>query len=192
MDTRLYIELIPSDETRDRLGELTDALKNTIKGRPVEPSKWHVTVLHFGVAEHVFHDIRRVMPNLTNSVFQENLTLYIETAKQHLPSPTSLTPTELSLFGINRSVLALRLLPNDDLIKSHDQALLDLTTFLKGCGVDDPEEFMKSSINFKWALELSPHITLFRGLRDNPDLSGITIDSNAMDFSSADIHGIRN
>ena len=190
MDSRLYIELVPDDSALERLHALTSEIKPLLKGRPVDSSKWHVTILHFGVAEHAFHDIRRVLPNLTNRVFEENLTTYIESAQGSLPAPTSLIPTKLGIFGINQSALALEFEPNDEIISAHDQALHDLTNFLKGCGVIEAEEFMRSSINFKWALELKPHLTLFRGLTGTPDTSSIVIDQSPMHFSSASLHGL--
>jgi len=190
MDSRLYIELIPDKAARERLHALTREIKPLLKGRPVDPEKWHVTILHFGVAEHAFHDIRRVLPNLTNRVFEENLQQYIASATASLPAPTSLQPTKLGIFGINQSALALEFETNDHLIAAHDQALRDLKTFLTGCGVIETEEFMRSSINFKWALELKPHLTLFRGITGTPDTSSIAIDQSPLHFSSASLHGL--
>jgi len=189
LDARLYVELIPDKAACDKLSELCKKLSLHLNGRAVDPAKWHVTVIHFGVAEHVYYDILRDQPILSRSTFLEAFAQYIDRAKQHLPSPTALQPLELELLGLNENVLALTFEPNEVVTAAHDAALKDVTFFLSQCGIPDPEAFMKGSINFRWALELKPHITLFRSVR-NAQLAGIDIPKEPMSFSSAGIHGL--
>ncbi len=188
-ETRIYVELVPTVSSRRVLSDLCDAIAPHIKARPVDPSKWHVTILHFGIAEHVYYDLQREIPHLSRSTFETALTAYIERAKASLPGPTKLLPTELELFGVKDNVLVLRLEPNDIVIKAYHQALTDLQIFLTDCGITDTEAFMNSSINFKWALELKPHITLYRGaIRYQP--VDIPLPTEPLSFQSADIHGL--
>lgn len=186
--TRLYVELIPSDESRRELEQITRSLKPYVKGRAIDPAKWHVTILHFGVAEHVYYDLQRELPNISRTRFNEALAAYIGRAKNSLPGPTNLKTEGVELFGINENVLVLRLEANAIVTVAYEQALADLTVFLTDCGVSNVEEFMQSSINFRWALQLKPHITLYRGVVDYTP-HGIKLPAE-LSFESADLHGL--
>lgn len=188
LDERLYIELIPSSESCKIIQKFANNLSDFVTGRTVDSSNWHVTLLHFGVPEHVYYDIQRDLPNVSKSTFREALERYIVVARDHLPEPTALQPTKVDLFGVRQNVAVLNFEPNDLLRSSHNQALKDVKLFLNECGLTDPETFMKGSINFKWALELKPHITLFRSVKKLiPDIS---VPDKKIEFISSRIQGL--
>ncbi len=188
-DDRLYVELIPDDKACEYLRDLVDYIKPYIKGRPVDPTKWHLTILHFGIADHVFYDLQRVLPNISRTVYAEALDGYIERAKKSLPPPTKLPTSTLELFGIKENVLVLNLEPSETIENVHTNALANLTMFLNDCGVVDPQEFIQNSINFKWALELRPHITLFRGVVSFKN-EQIKIRPAKLNFNQSNLHGL--
>lgn len=185
---RLYIELVPSDEARQEINRIIRGLRPFVKGRAIDPQKWHVTILHFGVAEHVYYDLQRDLPNISRVRFDQALAAYINRAKISLPPPTTLQTTSIDLFGINENVLVLLLKANGIVNDAYEKALADLTVFLTNCGIENVEDFMKSSINFRWALELKPHITLYRGVVDYLP-HNITL-PRELSFESAKLHGL--
>lgn len=187
--TRIYVQLLPDKATTDYLTHLRDQLAPFVQGRAVDQDRWHVTILHFGIAEHVFHDIRRDYPALSKPAFNAALSSYIEQSKKNLPESMALTTESFELFGINENVLVLKLTPSDEIIAAHDQALTSLVTFLDNCGVKDTENFMKGSINFRWALDVKPHITLYRAVR-NSQLSKVALEPVELSFLPGDLHGV--
>lgn len=184
---RLYIQITPTDESRKRLEDIANELRNTVKGIAVDPGKWHVTILHIGVANHVFYDIKREYPALSEKIFQDALDSYVNKTREYLPGRMSLKPAGFELIGIRENVLVLTFETSDELIAAHELAVQNLHKFLTDCKVQDPENFMKGSVNFRWALDFVPHLTLYRAV--NSEVPKMKL-PDLLDFEPGSVHGL--
>jgi 2'-5' RNA ligase len=189
LDTRLYVEYIPSDASRPLIAALAEQAKPQVKARFVDPAKWHVTIMHFGIARQVYEELLDVLPDLKEEVFLSALEKYIETTKQTLPPPISLKATGYELLGRRGTVLAVRFELIPEVKQAHLTALQNLKTFFNDIGLHDSEAFMRRSQNFSWALTVKPHLTIARGVL-SAEPSALPTVNTSVEFACADVHGI--
>jgi 2'-5' RNA ligase len=189
LETRLYVELVPDQNGREELITVVEALKPLVKGRFIDPNKWHITIMHFGIASHVYTELLQVLPNLAQSTFLKALESYIHTSKQTLPPPIKLKLVGYELLGGRNNVLAVRLELTNEIKQAHLQALSNLKQFFSDVGLEQPEDFMRRSHNFSWALTIKPHLTIARGINE-VELEQLPPSQADIFFECADIHGL--
>jgi 2'-5' RNA ligase len=186
LNSRLYVELVPTIGSKKKLLDIVKTLK--VEGRLVSPDKWHVTIIHFGQVRDAYHDLLKVVPELSEQDFLDALSRYAESSKTVLTHQVRLKSQAFELFGSGHTVLALRFETTKEILDAHRKALDYLISFFKECGLDDVRGYMKNNHNFKYAFGVKPHLTLFRNLqtipRPFPDPPGLVLD-----FLPADIAG---
>ncbi len=168
---RLYLQYRPDDDALQQL--LTwQAVSQEVnpQSRLVQPDSVHLTVLHFGILADVFRELQQQQPALTKEIFLESVEQFVSYAETVLPSSTVVQPEGFELFGSRSSVLALRVRVSDDLMRAHAQARELLMQCLEACGISPARMFMQGSPNFRFALELQPHISLLKAARTTPNI----------------------
>ncbi len=167
---RIYLQYQPNEEALSQLLHWQKrATQANPQGRPVQQDRLHVTVIHFGIAADVFRELSQQNSKLIWSDFTKSAKQFIETSEAALPAEVAVQPTKLEFFGYRSSVLALTVMPDQALIQAHKAALANLNSFLKSCGISYPVPFMQGSLNLRYALTLSPHISLIKAARHIPD-----------------------
>jgi|AntRauTorcE11897_2_1112592.scaffolds.fasta_scaffold13548_2 hypothetical protein len=168
---RIYLQYQPDESSLTRLLDWQKlAAVSNPQARPVQPDRMHLTVIHFGILADVFRELQQAVPSLTWDVYQASVANFLQDAQTVLPAQATVTPHAFELFGAPHSVLALRVITDDVLIQAHQQALMYLKECLRTCGIQHPVAFMQGSANFRFALQLQPHISLLRSARSHPDI----------------------
>jgi hypothetical protein len=166
-NVRIYAQLRPDPAGLEHLVRLQQALPPH-RGRLVPQRQLHVTLIHFGKV----HDVHGVIERHSGVPYDEYAALlsrYIADTEAELPTGSSvLVPVELAGFGRNGRTLAVQYRPTAELIDVHQRLLGILRTFLRDCGLPDPDEFMAQDTNFMFARTFNPHITVCKGFGGNP------------------------
>jgi hypothetical protein len=189
LNTRLYIELVPEDSARQTIRNIVAHIRPHVKGRFIDDSKWHVTIMHFGIANQVYEELRTVLPDLKQEIFLKALETYIDASKDTLPQPTELTLLSYELLGGRNNVLALRFEMTPEVQQAHITALANLKHFFADVRLENPDVFMRKSHNFSWALTIKPHLTIARGVI-KADIDSLPFQKEVLQFACANIHGL--
>ena len=180
MPIRLYAQLQP-----DKIGleHLKDIQKSVYeRGRLVPTEQLHLTLIHFGIVDEIIKSLPMTPDNVSVEV-----NTYITRSKQILETfPVKcfkLRPLGLDKFGENKRTLVIKYETTDELVEVHKLLLDALKDFFVDCGVVEVEKFMKSDINFKHALTISPHVTICKGFDGElPRVELKTIELETMKF----------
>ncbi|CAN5711746.1 hypothetical protein BH23PAT2_BH23PAT2_05290 [soil metagenome] len=169
---RIYLQYQPDESSLKRLLHWQDiSAESNPQARRVQPDRVHLTVVHFGILADVFRELQQAVPSLTWDVYQASVASFLQDAQTVLPTQATVVPHAFELFGSYRSVLALRVIPDGVLVQAHQQALTYLKECLQTCGIQHPVAFMQGSANFRFALQLQPHISLLRSARSRPEIN---------------------
>ncbi len=166
---RLYLQYRPDKSALEQLLDWqSSAIEVNPQGRPVQPDRIHLTVLHFGILADVFRELKEQNDNLTKDMFMTAVEKFARNTQDVLPSVTAVQPERFELFGSGSSVLALRVRTSPELEQAHKRALDMLVACIASCGISYPEMFIPGSRNFRFARQLQPHISLMKTARNKP------------------------
>lgn len=166
---RIYVQYQPDEEGLAQLLEWRElASRANTQGRPVQQDRLHVTVIHFGIIADVFRELTQQNSALDRGDFLKAAEQFIVASDTAMPKQVTVQPTGLEFFGFRSSVLALTATPDKKLTEAHRVSLANLKVFLKDCGIEYPVPFMQGSPNFRYALDLRPHISLIKAARHMP------------------------
>jgi hypothetical protein len=189
LTTRLYVELAPEDSARQTIKNIVTQIRPFVKGRFIDDSKWHITIMHFGIASQVYEELRTILPDLSHEIFLKALESYIAISKSTLPRPVELALSGYELLGGRNNVLALRFAMTPEIQQAHITALANLKQFFANVGLENPEAYMRKSHNFSWALTIKPHLTIARGVI-KADIDSLPRPKEVLQFACANIHGL--
>lgn len=168
---RLYLQYCPDDDALQQLLSWQASAQDVNpQARAIQRDGMHLTLLHFGILADVFRELQQQQPALTKEIFLESVDQFITYAETLLPSSTTVQAEGLELFGSRSSVLALRVAVSDELMRAHARARQLLVQCLEACGISPAQMFMRGSPNFRFALELQPHISLLKAARRVPKI----------------------
>jgi 2'-5' RNA ligase len=187
MDARIYVELLPTEDSRSHILSISDQVKAS--GRKVDPAKWHVTIIHFGAAQDVYNQIMSVVPSLSLYRFTRALDKFTAKVTTVLPQQIELQTAGFALFGPDSNVLTIRFDVSDQIFEAHKKALEYLVEFFHDCGLKDPYEFMRDNQNFQYALGINPHLTLMRGVAE-VNMDSLHLPETRLGFLPASLAGI--
>ena len=166
---RITIEQTPLDlnPLLQLQNSLIDLLPNfTAK----DPDYLHLTLLHLGIPQDIYYEIRRHKPGLTLESFMSGFMKFLEQlyrVAQQMPQSTQVTTQEIDYYGsLKTPAVALRMQRNPQLDQMQAQVFQYLVKYLNQNGITNPEIFIRSSRNFRHSPPaiFDPHITLGRTL----------------------------
>ena len=169
---RLYFQYAPDSSSIKELVQIQkQALKANPNARPMPLDKLHLTLLHIGIIQEVYEEIRSVNDNLPWDEFNDTLIKAIDGTQQTLPTEVDVSTSNIMMLGAHHDVLAVGLSTTEELKAAHGNAYQHLISFLSSCGIEHPVAFIHGSRNLRYSLNLIPHITLLRAARRAVDLS---------------------
>jgi hypothetical protein len=163
---RIYLQYAPVEVVRQRLVLLQDKLVRSAGGKSMPAQELYMTLLHIGVLEELWGEMRRLNTSLTLDDVRNKMCSYAEEAYGLMPQAVRVRPSGLEMFGPRHDVLVLRIMLDMHLSKLHRHCLDLLIRNLYELFNDDPREFMRNSPNLRYSLEARPHITLLRHATD--------------------------
>lgn len=163
---RIYLQLVPDDSDVASIVQVQGYLRNLgVFGTFADPSRFHITVIHFGDLQQSYDEIKQWSPSLTEKLFLENITKLVNHFDLLTPFRSRVTLKELTVYGAMGGTIAVSTKIDERLREFYTQAFLDLKNFFTDCGVEYVEAFMKGSIHFRHASVFSPHISLISSTR---------------------------
>jgi hypothetical protein len=184
LKTKAYVQLIPSVETEQTLKAIQNDITELQSKTKLD--SLHVTVLHVGIAERLYKEIKQFV-RIEEAAFLDSFDKLILELERIVKScdkiKIELTTNAVTLFGENQSIVVLLLKPIAELIHLHTECLNAYTHFLLDCGIEDVDTFLKSSRVIAHSDTLTPHVSLGRiGTRSmqidhTPVLLSFTLDT---------------
>ena len=162
-DLRVYSQLAPDEASIKKLVTAQSSLRLESGQKLMQSSEFHLTIIHFGKSWEVFDRVHAI-----TGVAHEKFTEYLETFIRE--SEASMQPQNIALkhagyaaFGANGRTLAAKFSCPNELRDMHSYQLKLLQNFFMRCGINDTTAFMANDSNFKFALSITPHITIQKG-----------------------------
>lgn len=160
---RVYAQLKPDQAGLEHLLSVQSALPPQERGYAVSARQLHLTLIHFGKVFEIYDRLQTAVPDVTYETYETNLKAYIAGSEAAMPQHSiTLRPSGFALFGNSHATLVVTYDTNQELLEAHQAQYWLLVSFLKKCGLEDPEGFMKKDVNFMFAQEPKPHITLYK------------------------------
>ena len=101
----------------------------------------HLTLGHFGKPDHLFEELKQVVPNLSLDTFTTNLDELLGAVEHVVTENLGTTSEEIKLFDSGAVVLTI----SEGFLHTAKQKVYDITLkFLKKNGVQDPEAYLQS------------------------------------------------
>jgi hypothetical protein len=161
--TKAYVQLIPSVETKEILVDTQNNIPELHS--KTKPDSLHVTVLHVGIAERLYKEIKQFV-RIDEAAFLASLDMLVLQLERIVNKcetvELKLTSSSIARFRINNSILVLLLKPSVELTNLHTECLQAYARFLSDCGIEDGDSFLKSSRVIAHSNTLTPHISLGR------------------------------
>ena len=183
---RLYFQYRPTPTSQEQLLQW-QALASTAnpQARSVAPERLHVTILHFGILADVYRELTEQQPPLSWDTYIQAAEQLFNEGQRHLPATLSVAAEQFALFGPQSGVLGVLCSQPPELVAAHRAVRTCLEAFLQSCGIAHPRGFMQGSPNFRFAVELRPHISLLRAARQVPDTS---IQGHILELEAMPVH----
>ena len=157
---RIYFQYQPDEPSLDRLRAVRSEAKAAYGGNPIPDRELHLTLLHFGLADQIFGDIRKVNNSLTRPNFDRATRQFITDAGRHMPASFDVTLHDYRRYGADHSVLVGLVEPGTELLSAQAAVAGELRTMLGRLGVGDTDGFIRSNRSLWAALDYQPHISL--------------------------------
>lgn len=172
---RVIVEQKPTDVTQ--LIELQHSIKAELpEFTPKEPEYIHLTLIHLGIPQDIYYELRRLNPDLTLDSFMARFMDLLQELHKYTQKPHSgieLEGESLNLYGSAKSpAVALSMVRNLHLDQLHREVFNILIRYVGQHLKSDPIAFIKSSRNFRHSPPevFNPHITLGRITSQSADL----------------------
>lgn len=187
---RIYLQLVPDDSDVAPIVHIQGYLrKQGIIGNFADPSRFHITVIHFGDLQQSYDEMKQWSPTLTEKLFLEHITKLVDQFEKLTPFRSPVTLKELTVYGASGGTIAVRIDIDERVREFYRQAFEHLKSFFADCGVEYVDAFMKGSIHFRHASVFSPHISLISSTRKGAPLSlPVVMQHDIQVFSSPIIH----
>lgn len=172
-NSRLYLQYVPTGPGRQPLLDLQTAAHAVAGGTALPALELHMTLLHIGILNELWGELRRDHPALTLDDVLTEMAGFTSRALPLMPPRIYMQPLRYDRFGSHRDVLVLRLALTDDFQRLHAacaELLVDSLGRLLRVGPAAVRDFMRQSPNLRFSLEPHPHITLLRAADVRPDL----------------------
>ena len=140
------------------------------KFSPKETEYFHLTLLHLGIPQDIYYEIRRQEPKLAMENFMEGfleLLYQLHRTIQKMPTTTAITAQKLGYYGSRKTpAIALSVQRNPQIEAMHSQVYQDLINYLSNYNIANIDQFITHSRNFRHSppTTFDPHITLGRTL----------------------------
>jgi hypothetical protein len=181
IDTKLFVQLKPTEESIDQLV----ALQNTYfpNATHIKVAALHVTILHIGEAGRIFDEINAIN-SVSEPLFLEYVTNFAKQLQsmvdEHGAATVQLRPVGISVIG-NTTTQVLFLLPSDELRALHQRSIEIFKEFLQKCGIEDYNYFTYKSIALAHSDKLLPHVSLVKHVEQDTKIAAKL--PNALQFS---------
>ena len=124
MSTRhLFYALWPDNRQRDRLRDVINSVAKTVEGRPVERSKWHITLPWIGdVEEHALADLIQRTDRIEMEPFRltfDRLEFWARPKVACLVAPTIPSELEQLMESLSDVVKSIGVTPPDRTYRPH-------------------------------------------------------------------------
>ena len=123
----------------------------------------HLTLGHFGKPDHLFQELKQVVPNLSLDTFTTSLDELLGAVEHVVTENFETTSNEIKLFDSGAVVLTI----SEGFLQTAKQRVYAITLdFLSKCGVQDPETYLQtctvdaSDLYFLVPERAETHITL--------------------------------
>ena len=164
---RITVQHRPKSSTL--LLELQEQLAHQLPDfTPKDQAYLHLTLLHLGIPEDLYFELRKLLPNLAIEQFMqqfEHLLLELDRLCKSFGDELLVRGTGMEYYGSLKSpAVALSVERNTALDSLHLLVFEVLVRFLESLSVPDPMSFIKISRNLRHSPPeaFSPHITLGR------------------------------
>lgn len=159
----VYAQLSPDTGGRQQLQALQASLPNQAKERAVDAHSLHLTLLHYVKAADVYTTISSYS-SITYQNYANLLREFANNMRSYMPAaPVVLQPVGFARLGLMGGTLVLEYAATPSMLVTHEKIAASLKAFFHDCGVQGVDTFMANDRNFKYASELRPHITLYKG-----------------------------
>lgn len=163
---RLYVQLKPDGPTTEYLAGILRDLKNRgVAGRYAKVEGLHLTILHIGIVDNVYAQLRSVNLGLPVDLFLSELGSFYAKAMAIAPWRMCLQVNGLELFGDKGGVAAVGYRRDEELDEAFGQVMVLVGSFLRSCGVMSESDVPRLAAGLQIQQALRPHVTLVKGVK---------------------------